>query len=491
MAELYAGRSLDSPRQAPLAKTLPTLTTLTRLSGMELTVLGLDQLDAGLYRLRAQLEAANVRGVDTSTVRAAIDATASGATASGATASGAATGDIGEAGAVREQIAALHVQTMLALTAADFRLGKAYGLGRSLADTANVPRDRDSLEYFFGPRLDAIKGWLADLASAFPAHASQAVAASLTAWDQWAADPRIDGLAMDWERHGPAVLPTLQHQGRLWRALLSGEKEGTAMLTTDDLVDAGQAMVSRAARLAGRSIVSFAPLVAGVVLLIASGVSLLVLARSDVLRVVGSILAALGSMGLTWKQVTASAGRLAGGLEWRLWSAELDRAIAVAITAGPAGWGIDVAEVSKQLPAAGEGPHAESAIEVIREFSLAVSENRVRESQVGFRGGRLAGEDRLHPYVCFLPTPGDPGSELAGRTAVLEWLGEAANREVFGLIDTAAPVEPGCFMTTSVARAPEAQLWRVRHGSVTRWERHVDEASARGSAGLAPVKASR
>jgi hypothetical protein len=469
MAELYAGRSLDSPRQAPLAKTLPTLTTLTRLSGTELTVLGLDQLDAGLYRLRAQLIAANVGGVDTSTVRAAIDAAADG-------------------GAVREQIAALHVQTMLALTAADFRLGKAYGLGRSLADTATMPRDRDSLEYFFGPRLDAIKGWLADLASAFPAHASQAVAASLTAWDQWAADPRIDGLPMDWERHGPAVLPTLQHQGRLWRALLSGEKEGTAMLTTDDLVGAGQAMVSRAARLAGRSIVSFAPLVAGVVVLIASGVSLLVLARSDVLRVVGSILAAVGSMGLTWKQVTASAGRLAGGLEWRLWSAELDRAIAVAITVGPTGWGIDVAEVSKQLPAAGEGPHAESAIEVISDFSVAVSEDRVRRSPGGFRGGRLAGEDRLHPYVCFLPAPGDPGSELDGRTAVVEWLGEPTNRAVFGPIDTAAPIELGCFVTTSVARAPEAQLWRVRHGSVTRWERHEDEASARRSAGLAPAK---
>jgi hypothetical protein len=227
-----------------------------------------------------------------------------------------------------------------------------------------------------------------------------------------------------------------------------------------------------------------------VVVLIASGVSLLVLARSDVLRVVGSILAAVGSMGLTWKQVTASAGKLAGGLESRLWSAELDRAIAVAITVGPTGWGIDVAEVSKQLPAAGEGPHAESAIEVIREFSLAVSENRVRRSQVGFRGGQLAGEDRLHPYVCFLPTPGDPGGEIEGRTAVLDWLGEATNRAIFGLIDTAAPAGPGCFVTTSVASAPEAQLWRVRHCSVTRWERHEGEASARLSAGLPPAKPS-
>ncbi|MGI9022044.1 MAG: hypothetical protein ACR2HV_02190 [Acidimicrobiales bacterium] len=72
--------------------------------------------------------------------------------------------------------------------AADFRLGKAYGLGRALAETTMLPRaDRPEtfLDAFHPFRLRHLETWLSDLKSAFPAHASEGVRGSLHRWASW------------------------------------------------------------------------------------------------------------------------------------------------------------------------------------------------------------------------------------------------------------------------------------------------------------------
>ena len=88
--------------------------------------------------------------------------------------------DLRQPGQLRAAVAELHRQLLMALTAADFRLGKAYGLGRALAQTALLP-DATHPETFGRTfarfRLDNLLGWLADLRSAFPPHAAEAVSA--------------------------------------------------------------------------------------------------------------------------------------------------------------------------------------------------------------------------------------------------------------------------------------------------------------------------
>ncbi|HEV3465238.1 MAG TPA: hypothetical protein VG846_14810, partial [Actinomycetota bacterium] len=95
-------------------------------------------------------------------------------------------------GQVRSAVAALHAALLEALTAADFRLGKAYGLGRALAETALLPDARDPQTFqrlIARHRLSNLLEWLADLKSVFPPHAAEAVRGSLGAWAAWARDP--------------------------------------------------------------------------------------------------------------------------------------------------------------------------------------------------------------------------------------------------------------------------------------------------------------
>jgi hypothetical protein len=76
-----------------------------------------------------------------------------------------------------------HLQILGSLIAADFRLGKAYGLGRALADTCQEPKDNEELGKQLDPfRIANLLRWLDDLASVLPDHAADSVSKSLTSW---------------------------------------------------------------------------------------------------------------------------------------------------------------------------------------------------------------------------------------------------------------------------------------------------------------------
>ena len=90
--------------------------------------------------------------------------------------------EIRQPGQLQAAVAALHQQLLMTLTAADFRLGKAYGLGRALAETVLLPDAKNPQTFqqvFARYRLANLLGWLADLKSAFPPHAAEAVRGSL------------------------------------------------------------------------------------------------------------------------------------------------------------------------------------------------------------------------------------------------------------------------------------------------------------------------
>jgi hypothetical protein len=82
--------------------------------------------------------------------------------------------------AFRKEIFQVHGALLVALTAASFKLGRAYGLGRALADTTRQPKDltsvRDELDTY---RVANLVAWINDLTTMFPPHAAHSVRESL------------------------------------------------------------------------------------------------------------------------------------------------------------------------------------------------------------------------------------------------------------------------------------------------------------------------
>ncbi len=194
MAELYR-----PPRSAHLAGQdggdLPGLSSLNVEARIEILV---DQVQAGLAALHDPIERAGLPTIGFDTLRACV----------------------GQSHETRRQaVSTVHRQILGSLTAADFRLGTSYGLGRALADTCRKPTDQSSLQAALSKyRISSLLVWLDDLGSAFPQHAAHTVGVSLERWRDWAeslsdTQPMPDG-----------TISSLSRQGEIWRSLLSGEK---------------------------------------------------------------------------------------------------------------------------------------------------------------------------------------------------------------------------------------------------------------------------
>ena len=206
---------------------------MSGLPAGQLVKLGLGQVDMALSRLKAFLGDAQLPTTDA--VRAATEK------------------DPPDRDAIRKAILDLHVALLIQLTAADYRLGKAYGLGRALADTCasargNETERRQTLEHHLEPhRALVMVGWLDDLKTVLPAHASQGVDDSLQRWTRWA--ETIDLTTFD----PKAVSDTtrvLHRCGQRWRAILSGEKDSQDLLEISDYVSAARGTLARVGTIA-------------------------------------------------------------------------------------------------------------------------------------------------------------------------------------------------------------------------------------------------
>jgi hypothetical protein len=235
----------------------------------------------------------------------------------------------GRAGHIRD----LHLALIGCLGAVDFRLVKAYGVGRAIADTCRTPEDLQRLQAEFSDaRTALLANWIDDLASAFPPHAGHSVRKSLLRWRDWSAGARPEDVDAE-------LLELLRRQGDLWRALLSGEKLGTDMLEIENYLDAADRAFTRIRRLSGTFLLRFPLLTAVIVLLFALGLGLLavpvILGTSSASAVAAGLGGILTSVGLTWRGVGGTVGKLIGSFERPLWGAELDAAITEAITLRP------------------------------------------------------------------------------------------------------------------------------------------------------------
>jgi hypothetical protein len=298
--------------------------------------------------------------------------------------------EVRQPGQLQAAIAELHQQLLVTLSAADFRLGKAYGLGRALAETVLLPDAKNPQTFqqgFARYRLANLLGWLADLKSAFPPHAAEAVRGSLQAWTAWSEAPTLH-LAPNGERPasdveadaqplGTAAMPAptarvppsapvalrsrltrpprqpqsrpvdwgsatdresvtraLHRQGQLWRAILSGEKEGVDLLSTDDYLLAADRLLGHIRRLTRDLLRRFwlATAVVAATLAAALVTVFTVRAASPVLA---AVLTAAGAIGLGWRGAASGLGRVLAQTQRPLWESELDVAVARAVTAMP------------------------------------------------------------------------------------------------------------------------------------------------------------
>lgn len=221
-------------------------------------------------------------------------------------------------------IETLHRRLLGTLTAADFRLGKGYGLGRALADTCEKASDVEGVKaQLHRHRVANVLAWLDELSTALPAHAAHSVYASLSQWRDWAASEALPR----------EVTAGLKRQGELWRALLSGEKRGTDILEIDNYLRAAGDVAQRAHVIAVKTLKHLWWLTALIAVLILVAIGLFIAGgTSHVVAGTGTLIAALG---LSWKGLGGALGNLAGKLEQPVWGAVLDAAIADAVTLKP------------------------------------------------------------------------------------------------------------------------------------------------------------
>jgi hypothetical protein len=281
---------------------------------------------------------------------------------------------------IREGLCDLHYILMRAFSTTDNRFAKAYRLGRSLATTCHIADSQVALEKEFDPyRLARLDEWLADLASQVPPHSSRPVRLSLSVWRDWVADPVIKKSEVDpstenaglrargrrqlgqrhrrleWDKDGVAVRQALRRQGDIWRALLSGEKRGDAMLELPDFIDAAVKIPQRTFRLLSTMVLPM------VVFTTITCVGVFFALEDDglgkaVAGVVAIVVGLTGGVGFTWQGPLDSLRRSAAELKQPLWGAVLDEEIAKAITERPRGAMFTPEDAAIAAPAA--GPHA-------------------------------------------------------------------------------------------------------------------------------------
>jgi len=122
--------------------------------------------------------------------------------------------------ATLDAVFTLHCRLLESLTVSDVLLGKAYGLGRAIAETSLLPANALTDEQraaqframFEAGRLITIKDWLADLKTLLPGHTAYAVSRSLHDWQP------VGG-------RGPG-------HGRLGRGAVGGPGPGQALART-------------------------------------------------------------------------------------------------------------------------------------------------------------------------------------------------------------------------------------------------------------------
>ncbi len=232
-----------------------------------------------------------------------------------------------------------HGDLLMVLTASDYQVGLAYGLGRALADMALRPqadKPYSLTDDLSEDRVKTISGWLGELRGALPAHSVGAVMGSIAQWQQWAASPTWDGEPLKWDDHSKDVVSLLRRQGKRWQLLLTGQVAALDQLGPEDYVQASGYMIGRIRQILQQVLVQYWPWVTVItVVMLGAVVGSLLLLNSAAAKGIGVAVSVFGWLGVTGRSVSGELQRTVSQVEQSLWGGELDLAAAWANTLLP------------------------------------------------------------------------------------------------------------------------------------------------------------
>ncbi|WP_320069154.1 hypothetical protein [Micromonospora sp. RTGN7] len=224
----------------------------------------------------------------------------------------------------------LNVDVLRWATATNYRVGLAYRLGRSLADTVRRG-DADQVPWRFAGRQFQISRWLDELASVLPPYSAAVVRRSLAAWAgavtrAGLGDPAEAGLA--------ELARELRNQGELWRNVLTGGLNPRDLLDEDDYAIVARNVIVRDRRLvvqAARGV--FWPVLVPllVVLLAVVGVSAAAASGSPTARAAVALVGLAAGLTAIWRSVSGPALAIAGEVNRPLLDGELIVRMAVRV----------------------------------------------------------------------------------------------------------------------------------------------------------------
>jgi hypothetical protein len=365
MQRLYRARPEQEKVTANLPDRLPGLSKLTRLQRVEIDY---GRARSCLSEIASGLSWTEAETPDISNIEGCLDVFQK---PSGRVQPVATSGD--PVKDYRNAVLTAHRSLITKIAAACAPLGKAYVLGRALADTCRPNQDDADVQESFDPyRLAQLLQDLRDLASVLPAHSAKAVGQSLTWWRdvvyladssqtgqtrrQLLGSVRTDAPEL---RRPPGILnpkistasssgsldpirSALPRQGELWRVVLTGEKDPLDLLTPDDYLNATKRAVNQGRRVAANAITG-APAIAIVLFVVVTAILAGVIVYIEHSQASGggklaAFLVAVG--GYLGALARAAAPRLrsaAKALEQPLWQAALDYASAECISIPPVG----------------------------------------------------------------------------------------------------------------------------------------------------------
>ncbi|MCO1596669.1 hypothetical protein M8C17_16050 [Micromonospora sp. RHAY321] len=224
----------------------------------------------------------------------------------------------------------LNMEVLRWAMATNHRIGLAYRLGRSLADTVRSG-DAAQLARRFGGRQIEISRWLEELASVLPPYSAAVVRRSLTTWataveKAGRGDPTEPALA--------ELARELRNQGDLWRGVLTGGLHPRDLLDEEDYAVVARNLIIRDRRLvaqAARGI--FWPVLVPllVVLFAVVGVSAAAASGSPATRATVALLGLGAGLAAIWRSVSGPALAVAGEVNRPLLDSELAARMAVRV----------------------------------------------------------------------------------------------------------------------------------------------------------------
>ncbi|MBM7491262.1 hypothetical protein JOD64_002484 [Micromonospora luteifusca] len=222
----------------------------------------------------------------------------------------------------------LNVEVLRWAMATNHRVGLAYRLGRSVADTVRAGDSAQLLRQFGGRQIQ-ISRWLDELASVLPPYSAAVVRRSLATW----------ATAVERAGHGDPTEPApaelsraLRGQGDLWRDVLTGGLHPRDLLDEEDYAVIARNLIIRDRRLvaqAARGI--FWPVLVPLLLVLFAvvGVSAAAAAGSPTTRATVALVGLGAGLAAIWRSVSGPALAVAGEVNRPLLDSELTARMAL------------------------------------------------------------------------------------------------------------------------------------------------------------------